>query len=87
MLKEIVSDLDVSDIPSKYIAAASHIDEDGNEHVVYDDELEDLLARRHPFEYAKDVNILLDFRQLAIDVTIEATKVFTAIQNGIRYDS
>lgn len=84
MLKEIVRDLDVSDIPIKYIAAAYHVDEDGNEQVVYDEEMEDLLARRHPFEYAKNVNVLLDFRQVAIDVMIDTNRVFDAIQNGIK---
>lgn len=83
MLKEIVRDLDVSEIPIKYIAAAYHVDKDGNEQVVYDEEMADLLARRYPFEQANDVNVLLDFRQVAIDVMLETNRIFLAIQGGL----
>jgi hypothetical protein len=82
MFREIVNQVDVADIPTKYIAAACHLDEDGMENVVTGDELDDLMARRARGEVG-DINVLLDLKGIAVDVAIEVTRIFDRISERV----
>ncbi len=82
MFREIVQEVDVTEIPIKYIAAACHIDEYGMENVVTGDELDDLMERRARGEVG-DVNILLDLKVIALDVSLEVTYLFDRIAERV----
>lgn len=84
MLKEAIQDINMADVPVKYIAAACHIDEYGMEDVVTGDELDDLLARRSPYEHVQSVNILLDLKAVAVDVTLYVNDVYKYISKNIK---
>ena len=84
ILREIVSDFDISDIPVKYVAAAYYEDEDHREQVVHGlDEIEKIIARSGQYRGIENVNILLDFRQIAIDIAIETNRLFGNIEKAI----
>ncbi len=82
MFREIVNQIDVSEIPVKYIAAACHIDENGMENVVTGDELDDLMDRRARGEVG-DINILLDLKGIAVDVGLEVVRLFDLIAERV----
>lgn len=87
MLREIVNEIDVSDIPLNYIAGASYKDEHGGDQVVHGpDEIENLLRRLPPYRGIENVNLLLDFRQIAIDVSMETTCLFDNIEKAFLDD-
>lgn len=81
LFRELVQDIDVTEIPVKYIAAACHIDRDGMENVVTGDDLDDLMARRFPYEDVQDINLLLDLKVMAVDVSIEVSYIFERISD------
>ncbi len=82
MFKEVVSEVDISEIPLRYIAAAMHLNLDGTENVVYGDDLIPLMAREAPYEYVGDINVLLDMRLLAIDMSQVIAEIFDYILFG-----
>jgi hypothetical protein len=69
MFRELVRSVDASDIPIKYIAAASYLDDHGMENVVTGDDLDDLMARRLVGEVG-EINLILDLNVMAIDVMV-----------------
>ncbi len=79
MFREIVQEIDIRDMPLKYIAAACITDEDGMENVITGDEIAALMDRRPPYDEDEDVNFLLDLRTIAIDVTLDMTRIFDRI--------
>ena len=85
MFKEVVSESDASDIPLRYITAALYY-EDGTEQIVYGDELEAIIARRFPFDHLKknEVQLLLDLRVLAIDMSAEISQIFEHIFEAMK---
>lgn len=83
IFKEIVSEIDLADIPIRYIMAATYRDRNGREIVISDkSEINSLLNREGDFdeENLDRVNFILDMRVLAIDVTIEVMNIFEKIQ-------
>jgi predicted regulator of amino acid metabolism with ACT domain len=79
MFRDLIQELDATEIPVKYIAAACHTDEDGNENVVTGDDLDNLMDRSHPYERVMDVQLLLDLRVIAIDVGLEVRELFDRV--------
>ncbi len=86
MFKEIVKDLDVSQIPIRYIACASFTNEFGIEEMVYGEDLTALLARESPYDYLKqqEINVLLDLRLLTVDMAAEVSIIFENIFSEFR---
>lgn len=79
MFRELVQEIDIRDMPIKYIAAACLTDEDGMENVITGDEIAALMERRPPYHEVEDVNFLLDLRTIAIDVSLEISRIFDRI--------
>ena len=83
ILRDIITDIDVSDLPIKYIAAASYQDEYNDEQVVHGiEEIQKLMERSYQYQGVDKINLLLDFRQIAIDIAIETTKLFDNIYSA-----
>lgn len=76
IFREIVQTVDVMDIPVRYIAAACYIDDVGMEQVVTGDELDELMARRRANHMLAEINIMLDLKSIALDVSDEVNRLF-----------
>lgn len=84
VLKDIIADIDFTDIPLKYIAAASVIDEDGVEQTYTGDDIRRLLRSEMKVADTADVMFLLDTRAVYHAIKIEYLYVFERIYKLIR---
>lgn len=86
LFRDIVSTMDVKDIPPRYISAISFFDSNGFETVVDGTDVERLINRSYPYENIdrKEISVMLDIRTLAVDAMLELTDLLTTLDKRMK---
>jgi hypothetical protein len=78
IFKDIMNSIDIYDVPLKYINTASYFDQYGNETVIDEHDIEKIIRKQFPYQSIdrKQISIILDLRQLAMDVRNDLIELF-----------
>lgn len=83
IFREIINEVDVNEIPVKYISAAIYMDDYGEDQFVMGEELEKLVMRRAPYDRIVTITVILNAQKITEEINKEVTALFETINSYI----